>query len=131
LAVDGIRPQAVARLEGHPWPGNVRELEAVLEQAMIFHGGGWIRPEHLELESEERDERLLAVVAGAPPKPDDERVRLALRRETALRIARDRGAVTRGSLARESVAISEEFRAGVVGRRRTAPVRRRPGARGT
>jgi DNA-binding NtrC family response regulator len=131
LAVDGIRPQAVARLEGHPWPGNVRELEAVLEQAMIFHGGGWIRPEHLELESEERDERRVAVVAGAPPKPDDERIRLALRRETALRIARDRGAVTRGSLAREC-GISEELaRQQLVGLARLGQLRRVGSGRST
>ena len=44
-AVDGITPPAMARLEGHPWPGNVRELEGVLEQAMIFQGGGWISSE--------------------------------------------------------------------------------------
>jgi DNA-binding NtrC family response regulator len=42
----------MARLEGHAWPGNVRELETVLEQAMIFQGGGWTRPEHLDLEAE-------------------------------------------------------------------------------
>ena len=43
----------------------------------------------------------MAAVGGGPPRLDDEQARLALRREAALRIARDRGAVTRGSLARE------------------------------
>jgi DNA-binding NtrC family response regulator len=52
LAVEGITPHALARLEGHPWPGNVRELEAVLEQAMIFHGGGRIQADHLDLAAE-------------------------------------------------------------------------------
>jgi DNA-binding NtrC family response regulator len=108
LAVDGISPPAVARLEAHPWPGNVRELETVLERAVIVQAGGWIRPEHLDLESEESDEPAMAAMAGRPPRLDDEQARLALRREAALRIARDRGAVTRGSLAREC-GISEEL----------------------
>lgn len=131
LAVDGIMPQAVARLAGHSWPGNVRELEAVLEQAMIFHGGGWIRPEQLEIESEDRDERSVAVVAGAAPKPDDERVRLALRRELALRIARDRGAVTRGSLARECGSSEELARQQLVALARLGQLRRVGGGRST
>jgi DNA-binding NtrC family response regulator len=131
LAVDGITPQAVARLAGHSWPGNIRELEGVIEQAMIFHGGGWIRREQLEIESEERDERPGAVVPGAAPKPDDERVRLARRRELALRIARDRGAVTRGSLARECGSSEELARQQLVALARLGQLRRVGGGRST
>jgi DNA-binding NtrC family response regulator len=129
--VDGITPQAMARLEGHPWPGNVRELEAVLEQAMIFQGGGWIRPEHLELESEESAEPPVAVVAGVSPKPDDGRVRLALRRETALRIARDRGAVSPMALARECGISSELARQQLVALAQLGQLRRVGGGRST
>jgi DNA-binding NtrC family response regulator len=131
LAVDGITPPAVARLEGHPWPGNVRELEAVLEQAMIFQGGGWIRPEHLELESEESGEPPVAVGAAVPPKPDDERVRLALRRETALRIARDRGAVSPMVLARECGISDELARQQLVALAQLGQLRRVGGGRST
>jgi DNA-binding NtrC family response regulator len=108
LGVEGITLEAMARLEGHAWPGNVRELEAVLEQAMIFQGGGWTRPEHLDLDMEEDDERPVATMDLPPPKAEDDRPRDALRREAALRIAVERGAVTPMLLAR-ACGISEEL----------------------
>ena len=40
---------AHARLAAHDWPGNVRELRNLLEQVMIFHGGGEIGPTALPL----------------------------------------------------------------------------------
>jgi DNA-binding NtrC family response regulator len=131
LAVDGITPEAMARLEDHPWPGNVRELEAVLEQAMIFQGGGWTRPEHLELDMEEGDERPVATVNPHPPKVEDDRPRDEFRREAALRIAAERGAVTPMLLAREC-GISEELaRQQLVALARLGLLRRVGSGRGT
>jgi len=98
LAVEGVTPEAMVSLEGHPWPGNVRELEAVLEQAMIFSSVDWITPEDLRFPAEIGEGRP-AVVAPSSPQPY-ERLRPALRREAALRIVSDRGAVTRRELQR-------------------------------
>jgi DNA-binding NtrC family response regulator len=49
LAVEGIGRAALLALDHAPWPGNVRELEAVVEQAMIFRGSGWVSQEDLDL----------------------------------------------------------------------------------
>jgi DNA-binding NtrC family response regulator len=49
LAIDGVAPPALSALERAPWPGNVRELEAVVEQAMIFRGSGWVNLADLDL----------------------------------------------------------------------------------
>jgi DNA-binding NtrC family response regulator len=49
LAVEGIARPALVTLARAPWPGNVRELEAVVEQAMIFRGTGWVNVEDLDL----------------------------------------------------------------------------------
>src|ERR1700730_14177633 len=38
--VEGIEPEALARLMGHSWPGNVRELRNVLERMVIVAPGG-------------------------------------------------------------------------------------------
>ena len=38
---------ALDRLAAYPWPGNIRELEAVLEEAMLLQGEGWLRAEQL------------------------------------------------------------------------------------
>jgi DNA-binding NtrC family response regulator len=131
LAVEGITPEAMALLEEHPWPGNVRELEAVLEQAMIFQGGGWMRPEHLELDTEEDDKRPGAAVDLHPPKVEDDRPRDALRREAALRIAGERDAVSPRLLAREC-GISEELaRQQLVALARLGLLRREGGGRST
>jgi DNA-binding NtrC family response regulator len=129
-AVQGITLQAMTRLEGHPWPGNVRELEAVLEQAMIFQGGGWIRTEHLDLESEEVGTPPVEVMVSVP-QPHDERDRLAFRRETALRIARERGAVSPMVLARECGISSELARQLLVALAQLGQLRRVGGGRST
>jgi DNA-binding NtrC family response regulator len=34
--LDGIEPDALARLEAYPWPGNVRELQNVIERACVL-----------------------------------------------------------------------------------------------
>lgn len=75
---------------------------------MIFQGGGWMRPEHLELDTEEDDERPVATMDLHLTKVEDNRPRDAFRREAALRIAAERGAVSSMLLAREC-GISEEL----------------------
>jgi two-component system response regulator HydG len=131
LAVKGITPEAMARLEGHPWPGNVRELEAVLEQAMIFQGGGWMRPDHLELDTEEGDECPVATMDPQRPNVEGDRPRDELRREAGLRIAAERGAMSPMLLAREC-GISEELaRQQLVALARLGLLRRVGGGRST
>jgi len=49
LSVAGVTQEALDVLRGHSWPGNVRELEPVLDQAMIFQGGSWLKSEDIEL----------------------------------------------------------------------------------
>jgi DNA-binding NtrC family response regulator len=49
LVIDGVARPALSALERAPWPGNVRELEAVVEQAMIFRGSGWVTLADLDL----------------------------------------------------------------------------------
>jgi transcriptional regulator with PAS, ATPase and Fis domain len=41
--VDGIEPEALARLMCHSWPGNVRELRNVLERAVIVAREGAVQ----------------------------------------------------------------------------------------
>ena len=43
LAIEGVAAPALA-----PWRGNVRELAAIVEQAMIFGGSGWINVEDVD-----------------------------------------------------------------------------------
>jgi two-component system response regulator AtoC len=49
--LEGIEPEAIARLEAHAWPGNVRELQNVLERACALADGPMIGardlPEHI------------------------------------------------------------------------------------
>jgi DNA-binding NtrC family response regulator len=49
LAIDGLTREGVAALAAHAWPGNVRELEAVLREAMVLKGGGWLKADDLAL----------------------------------------------------------------------------------
>jgi DNA-binding NtrC family response regulator len=46
VAVRGVSPDALARLEAHTWPGNVRELEAVIKVAVAL-AKDVVLPEHL------------------------------------------------------------------------------------
>lgn len=41
-AIEGIRPEALARLMQHDWPGNIRELENVIERATLLADGPWL-----------------------------------------------------------------------------------------
>ncbi len=45
--VNGIEPDALARLMSHGWPGNVRELRNVLERTVIVAREGAVKLEHL------------------------------------------------------------------------------------
>src|SRR5262249_60715184 len=49
--LEGIEPEAIARLEAYAWPGNVRELQNVLERACALSDGPMIGvrdlPEHI------------------------------------------------------------------------------------
>jgi nitrogen regulation protein NR(I) len=38
-SIDGVEPDALARLTSYPWPGNIRELENVIERAVLFCDG--------------------------------------------------------------------------------------------
>jgi len=95
MAVEGVRPRAMAALQAYDWPGNVRELAAVLEQAMIFQRSGWLQPEDLGLP---------ATVSERGPFPDGEKGHsggvgdLTWPQREALRIVRDRREVQRGDL---------------------------------
>ncbi|MGC4114304.1 MAG: sigma-54 dependent transcriptional regulator [Myxococcales bacterium] len=40
--IDGVEPEALRALTGHPWPGNVRELENALERAVAVCDAGKI-----------------------------------------------------------------------------------------
>lgn len=96
LAIEGIRPRAMAALQAYDWPGNVRELEAVLEEAMIFTRTGWLQPEDLGLPPCALNPEP---APGAPAPPAVEAVQeLTWPHREALRIARDRGEVQRGDL---------------------------------
>ncbi|MFZ1061211.1 MAG: sigma-54 dependent transcriptional regulator [Candidatus Rokuibacteriota bacterium] len=94
LSVDGLTAVGQRRLEAYPWPGNIRELEAVLEEAMIFKGGGWLGPGDFDLRP------LIDEVGEVLPSPGGAPLGSALTRfqEEALRVARSRGEVRRGDL---------------------------------
>ncbi len=44
-SVQGVSPEAMARLQAHTWPGNVRELANAIERAVVLCAGGQIGPE--------------------------------------------------------------------------------------
>jgi two-component system response regulator AtoC len=48
-AVPSLDDDVIAALARHQWPGNVRELRNTIERAVLFAGGGPIKPEHLTL----------------------------------------------------------------------------------
>src|SRR6478609_7434867 len=51
-SIDGVEPDALARLTSYPWPGNIRELENVIERAVLFSDGSQLKV--LDLPSEVR-----------------------------------------------------------------------------
>jgi DNA-binding NtrC family response regulator len=95
MAVEGVRPRAMAALQVYDWPGNVRELAAVLEQAMIFQRSGWLQPEDLGLPDTASEHRPHPDADdGSPGGVGD----LTWPQREALRIVRERGEVQRGDL---------------------------------
>jgi DNA-binding NtrC family response regulator len=134
LPVAGVTRAALARLQDYSWPGNVRQLGKAVRRAMIVRGSGWVEPEDL---------RLPAAPATAPPPPGGlfarrqprerrcERVPPALRRETALPLARERGVVTRQDLAQECGISGEQARLELIALVRQGLLRRVGGGRST
>ena len=97
LAIEGLTPGALRRLTAYRWPGNVRELEAVLEEAMILKGRGWLQPQDLTLQ-EPCAEGPAVQSSHARVVSQDHR-QLGSRQQVALELARAHGAVTRSQLA--------------------------------
>lgn len=124
LAVTGVSRQAFERLARHPWPGNVRELEAVLEQAMILRGAGWLVAEHVDL-PRPRPAR------AAPPSVPDMRPLDSMRsrhgvsrRQTALQLAAAGQLLTTTDLARACAISHEHARRELVTLNRAGVLRR-------
>jgi DNA-binding NtrC family response regulator len=127
LSVAGVTPQALARLEDHNWPGNVRELEVVLEEAMIYQRGGWVKPEDLDLDLSKTEGSAKTTApdrAVSPARATDDRFSVALRRQAALRIAGERGSVTRRDLVREFGISGEQARTVLIALARRGDLRR-------
>lgn len=61
--VDGISPESLEILLGHPWPGNVRELRSCIERALIYarHHG------HRRIEEDDLPRELREPAGGAAP----------------------------------------------------------------
>jgi DNA-binding NtrC family response regulator len=76
---DGITPDALAALIGHPWPGNIRQLENTLERAATVCDG-----DRIDLESLPEDVR-----GATGPRPEEASV-VDLSYKQALSVARDR-----------------------------------------
>jgi DNA-binding NtrC family response regulator len=47
--IEGINPDALARLMRHDWPGNIRELENVIERATLLADGPWLTAEDVTI----------------------------------------------------------------------------------
>jgi two-component system, NtrC family, response regulator HydG len=132
LAVGGVGKDALDLLLSHTWPGNVRELEAVLEQAMIFKGDGWLRAEEIEFPRGRSVQHVPPRAQIARPAGGgDARQRVRTRRLAALGIVARRGAVTSGKLADECGISGEQARRELVALHRLGKLRREGGGRGT
>jgi two-component system response regulator AtoC len=66
-----LSPAALAKLQSYSFPGNIRELENTLERAIIFHDGGEIREDDIDLHGAAlgsgEPEKAPAVKAQNPP----------------------------------------------------------------
>jgi PAS domain S-box-containing protein len=65
--IQGLSPEALARLYDHDFPGNVRELENVLERAFVLCRGDTIAVEHLPPEVAPTQDQA----RGPSPGPGD------------------------------------------------------------
>ncbi len=61
-----LSAEAQTKLRAYSWPGNVRELYSVLNQAVFLAEGNPIGPEHLQFETEEREEEHQQKVPSLP-----------------------------------------------------------------
>jgi DNA-binding NtrC family response regulator len=93
LAIEGVTRAAARALQAHAWPGNVRELEAVLREAMVLKGRGWLDAEDLALSTPVAD-------AGPPNAPQDSIPAAVERRQRALALAASPAGVSTSELAR-------------------------------
>jgi DNA-binding NtrC family response regulator len=84
VAIAGLTDRALARLAAHSWPGNVRELAAVLEEAMLLQGQGWLGADGLSLDPPDLADRILAE-AGPADRGARARARQAIALEPAAR----------------------------------------------
>jgi two-component system, NtrC family, response regulator AtoC len=64
--IQGISPQAMARLRGYKWPGNIRELENAIERAVLLSRGD-------EITEEDLPEEIMAS-SSRPPAPTEPRL---------------------------------------------------------
>jgi DNA-binding NtrC family response regulator len=128
LAIDGLTPAAARVLAAHCWPGNVRELEAVLREAMVLKGRGWLDVADL----------ALGPALATPPASPASRARRssAIRPATrclriALELAETRGSISRGEVAAESGFSRELARRALADLARLGHLRRLGRGRGT
>ena len=124
LRIQGLGPDALAMVMAYQWPGNVRSLEKVLKEAMILRGHGLLRTEDLRISG---SRGFPPVGPGEPPswhRAPAEPLRLNDRSEVALRIARERGSVTRRELAAECSISGETARQELVSLTRVGYLRR-------
>jgi two-component system NtrC family response regulator len=54
--VQGLSPDALAAIDGHPWPGNVRELENRIKRAVIMADGKMVTAADLDLGNSKSDD---------------------------------------------------------------------------
>jgi DNA-binding NtrC family response regulator len=94
-AIDGVTAGALERLAAHAWPGNVRELAAVLEEAMLLQGDGWIDGGGLALDPPPRAVRILTA-----PGSEDRGRRASTHQVIALELAARSDGVSTSQFAR-------------------------------
>jgi DNA-binding NtrC family response regulator len=132
VAIDGVTPAALELLAAHPWPGNVRELRRVLGRSMVGRQAGMLRPEDLRhpdgtpLLTGPRDAPR-AGTASAPRRAPLQKGR----QQTAVWLARTRGHVSSGALARACRISEEAARRELVGLARAGYLQREGGGRTT
>ena len=72
-SVRGATPAALEILSQHPWSGNVRELENVIQQAIAFGSGDWIRPVDLPASIRPSEKNTHTSSQGVKPIKDLEK----------------------------------------------------------
>jgi len=81
--VSGIRPEALALLEGYDWPGNVRELENVIQSAIICADGEIIQakdlPESIQHHEDLPDEEAALPISSLERMIRDFKVRIVMK----------------------------------------------------